>query len=102
MDDIYYSPRYEDDEFEYRHVILPRVIARRVPERKLLTEAEWRRLGVQQSLGWQHYMIHNPEKHILLFRRPLHFTKSDEERAKERLMSEMAEYERRQQMHQQK
>lgn len=25
---------------------------------KLLTEAEWRHLGVQQSRGWVHYEIH--------------------------------------------
>ncbi len=34
-----------------------------------MTEAEWRGLGVQQSQGWIHYMIHEPEPHILLFRR---------------------------------
>ena len=38
---------------------------------KLLTEQEWRALGVQQSRGWVHYEIHRPEPHILLFRRPL-------------------------------
>jgi len=26
-------------------------------------------LGVQQSGGWVHYMIHEPEPHLLLFRR---------------------------------
>lgn len=25
----------------------------------------------EQSQGWVHYMIHEPEPHILLFRRPL-------------------------------
>jgi hypothetical protein len=44
----------------------------RMSQRKrLLTEQEWRSLGAQQSLGWQHYEIHLPEPHILLFRRPL-------------------------------
>uniref|UniRef100_A0A8C8HB42 Cyclin-dependent kinases regulatory subunit n=1 Tax=Oncorhynchus tshawytscha TaxID=74940 RepID=A0A8C8HB42_ONCTS len=32
---------------------------------------EWRRLGVQQSLGWVCHMIHKTEPHILLFRQPL-------------------------------
>uniref|UniRef100_A0A8R1E3G3 Cyclin-dependent kinases regulatory subunit n=1 Tax=Caenorhabditis japonica TaxID=281687 RepID=A0A8R1E3G3_CAEJA len=96
MDDIYYSPRYEDAVFEYRHVILPRVLARKLTADRLLSEAEWRRLGVQQSLGWEHYMWHRPEQHILLFRRSLNFSKADEERAKERLMDEMREYDRRQ------
>ncbi|EGT32549.1 hypothetical protein CAEBREN_08072 [Caenorhabditis brenneri] len=94
MDDIYYSPRYEDDEFEYRHVILPHALARQLPKDKLLSEAEWRRFGVTQSLGWEHYMVHNPEKHILLFRRRRNFTKEDEERAKLSLMREMDAYER--------
>ena len=42
-----------------------------VPKGKLLSEREWRDLGVQQSVGWEHYAVHRPEPHILLFRRPL-------------------------------
>lgn len=34
-----------------------------------MTETEWRNLGVQQSPGWVHYMMHTPEPHVLLFRR---------------------------------
>eukprot|EP00638_Chattonella_subsalsa_P002551 CAMPEP_0117762312 /NCGR_PEP_ID=MMETSP0947-20121206/17853_1 /TAXON_ID=44440 /ORGANISM="Chattonella subsalsa, Strain CCMP2191" /LENGTH=87 /DNA_ID=CAMNT_0005583575 /DNA_START=131 /DNA_END=394 /DNA_ORIENTATION=- len=37
---------------------------------ELMDEHEWRGLGVQQSRGWEHYAIHRPEPHILLFRRP--------------------------------
>jgi cyclin-dependent kinase regulatory subunit CKS1 len=37
--------------YEYRHVILPKEIAKKVPKGRLLTEHEWRHLGVQQSLG---------------------------------------------------
>ncbi|XP_039558034.1 cyclin-dependent kinases regulatory subunit 1 isoform X2 [Passer montanus] len=55
----------------YRHVMLPKDIAKLVPKTHLLSESEWRNLGVQQSQGWVHYMIHEPEPHILLFRRPL-------------------------------
>lgn len=36
-----------------------------------MSETEWRNLGVQQSVGWVHYMLHAPEPHVLLFRRPL-------------------------------
>ncbi|EKU21163.1 cyclin-dependent kinase regulatory subunit CKS1 [Nannochloropsis gaditana CCMP526] len=46
-------------------------LARSLPKQRLLTESEWRGIGVQQSRGWQHYAIHRPEPHILLFRRPL-------------------------------
>ncbi|CAH0515768.1 unnamed protein product [Peronospora belbahrii] len=48
---IEYSEKYVDDTHEYRHVILPKEMQRQLPDR-LLTETEWRQLGVQQSRGW--------------------------------------------------
>ncbi|KAG0092779.1 hypothetical protein BGZ92_008676 [Podila epicladia] len=51
-----------------RHVSLPKPIAKHVPN-ELMTEEEWRSLGVKQSQGWEHYMIHSPEPHVLLFKR---------------------------------
>ena len=75
---IFYSDKYYDDTYEYRHVMLPKDLAKHVPRNRLMTEGEWRRLGVQQSQGWIHYMIHTPEPHILLFRRPI----TDHEAAK--------------------
>ena len=77
---IYYSEKYYDDVFEYRyyillyegtfgesfnnlhsrHVMLPKEIAKMVPRNRLMTETEWRHLGVQQSQGWIHYMQHAP------------------------------------------
>mmetsp|Transcript_51054 Transcript_51054/g.108702 ORF Transcript_51054/g.108702 Transcript_51054/m.108702 type:complete len:103 (+) Transcript_51054:108-416(+) len=68
---IEYSEKYADEENEYRHVILPKELAKTLPKTRLLSENEWRSIGVQQSRGWQHYAIHRPEPHILLFRRPL-------------------------------
>lgn len=53
----------------HRHVMLPKDIAEKLPKDRLLTETEWRNLGVQQSRGWVHYMMHKPEPHIMLFRR---------------------------------
>lgn len=44
--------------------MLPRELSKQVPKSHLMSEEEWRRLGVQQSLGWVHYMIHEPGKHI--------------------------------------
>ena len=44
-----------------RHVILPKDIAKKVPKR-LMSEQEWRGLGVQQSQGWEHYMRWDPGK----------------------------------------
>ncbi|XP_053640979.1 cyclin-dependent kinases regulatory subunit isoform X2 [Cherax quadricarinatus] len=69
-DQIQYSEKYSDDKYEYRHVILPSDVAKLVPKTHLMTETEWRNLGVQQSPGWVHYLVHSPEPHILLFRRP--------------------------------
>lgn len=68
---IIYSERYSDDTHEYRHVTLPKEIARFVPRNRLMSEKEWRMLGVQQSTGWTHYLIHKPELHILLYSRPI-------------------------------
>ena len=68
---IEYSEKYYDEKNEYRHVILPRELAKQLPKNRLLNETEWRGIGVQQSRGWVHYAIHKPEPHILLFRRAL-------------------------------
>ena len=68
---ILYSDKYYDDKYEYRHVQVTNEIAKLVPKDKLMTEDEWRSIGIQQSHGWIHYMIHEPEPHVLLFRRPI-------------------------------
>lgn len=86
-DEIEYSDKYADENYEYRHVILPKRVAKEMfkffqfadqsrpgskcGEPRVLAENEWRSIGVQQSRGWEHYEIHKPEPHILLFRRPL-------------------------------
>jgi len=68
---IYYSDRYQDEENEYRHVIVPKEMVKQLPTDRFLSEEEWRGLGIQQSQGWQHYMFHKPEPHILMFKRPI-------------------------------
>jgi cyclin-dependent kinase regulatory subunit CKS1 len=69
---ILYSKTYVDDVYEYRHVILDKAHAAKLPvPPRLLDEKEWRALDIQQSMGWEHYMIHDPEPHILLFRRKI-------------------------------
>jgi len=60
-DQILYSDKYNDDLFEYRHVILPADLAKLVPRTHLMSETEWRNLGVQQSPGWIHYMVCTPK-----------------------------------------
>lgn len=70
-DQVFYSARYDDGIHEFRHVILPKPLAQYLPKGVLATEDEWRGLGIRQSPGWEHYAIHKPEPHIMLFRRPL-------------------------------
>lgn len=79
---IGYSARYSDNHYEYRHVQLPKAMLKTIPRDyfdpskgtlKLLWEEEWRGLGITQSLGWEHYEVHEPEPHILLFKRPINF-----------------------------
>jgi len=69
-DGIQYSEKYSDEKYVYRHVILPASIAKLVPKTHLMTETEWRNLGIQQSPGWTHYILNN-ETHVVCFRRPL-------------------------------
>ena len=66
---IYYSDRYRDRNFEYRHVTIPVSLLAFVKKNKLLEEHEWRSIGIQQSRGWEHYCIHPTEPHVLPFRR---------------------------------
>ena len=66
---IHYSEVYDDDQFQYRHVILPKPLLRMLPKSyfnqddsgtlRLLSEQEWRGMGVTQSLGWVHYEVHS-------------------------------------------
>ena len=44
--EIEYSEKYSDDFYEYRHVHLPRHVYKRLPRARLLSESEWRALGV--------------------------------------------------------
>lgn len=46
--DFYYSNKYEDDEFEYRHVHVTKEVAKLIPKNRLMSETEWRSLGIQQ------------------------------------------------------
>ncbi|VBB34373.1 unnamed protein product [Acanthocheilonema viteae] len=62
--DFYYSNKYNDDKYEYRHVHVPKDLVRLIPKDRLMSEKEWRSLGIQQSQGWVHYMIHSPERHF--------------------------------------
>jgi cyclin-dependent kinase regulatory subunit CKS1 len=53
-----YSDKYSDENYEYRHVILPKSISQQIKVNQLLEESEWRRLGITQSRGWVHYAFY--------------------------------------------
>ncbi|XP_068311680.1 cyclin-dependent kinases regulatory subunit 1-like [Pyrus communis] len=87
MGQIQYSEKYFDDIYEYRHVVLPQDVAKLLPKNRLLSENEWRAIGVQQSRGWVHYAIHRPEPHIMLFRRPLNYQQQQENQATQQVLA---------------
>lgn len=41
-------------------MVLPKDLVKLVPKTHLMSEDEWRGIGVQQSKGWIHYMTHQP------------------------------------------
>ena len=51
VENISYGDKYQDDKYEYRNVTLPAELAKLVPRNHLMTETEWRNMGVQQSPG---------------------------------------------------
>ena len=71
--DVAYSDNDKETTYEYRHVFLPKQVAKDMLKitggRRLLTEEERRGLGVQRSRGWEHYEFHRPKPHILVYRR---------------------------------
>ncbi|KAJ3052386.1 hypothetical protein HK097_006344 [Rhizophlyctis rosea] len=69
---IFYSARYYDDVYEYRHVHIPKQLLEYIPAKwkgRVLADEEWRSIGILQSPGWVNYMYHAPEPHVFLFRR---------------------------------
>jgi len=68
---IEYSPKYSDEEYEYRNISLPQHLYKQIKGKNLLKEVEWRLLGVKGNAGWMHYGIYLPEPNILLLRRSI-------------------------------
>ncbi|CAF3077624.1 unnamed protein product [Rotaria sp. Silwood2] len=68
-----YSSIYEDDTYQYRHIILDKSMVSLIPANRLMDECEWRALGIKQGSHWGHYLIHKPEPFVLMFRRLLKY-----------------------------
>lgn len=76
----------------HRHITIPLAVAKLIPEETpLLTEHEWRSLGIRQSRGWIHYGYFPPHRSVLLFRRPLPGTRHFWDREEESSSSEEEE-----------
>ena len=76
-DQMEYSEKYQDECYEYRHIILTKElfkVIRDIPG--LIPERVWRMvLGIQVSTGWENYIRYPGEPHIILLRRPLGMNK---------------------------
>jgi len=95
QDNIFYSAKYFDEKYEYRHCELRQdglsyaivnyersrsptslpeeflPLVRTHQSGKLLSENQWRQLGITMSMGWQHYLVYSPNPTVICFRRPL-------------------------------
>lgn len=58
-----------------RHVILPEDMAGLIPKTHLMTESEWRNLGIQMTTGWVHYMRYAPGEYLVYIE--LNYTLTD-------------------------
>ncbi|PFH37520.1 cyclin-dependent kinase regulatory subunit protein [Besnoitia besnoiti] len=75
--DVYYSPRYSDERYTYRHVILSRGVrkeaeklASTMPDGLLTEDMFIHCLGIALSPGWTHFMCFNRKLKELILRRP--------------------------------
>ncbi|GIX64100.1 cyclin-dependent kinase regulatory subunit protein [Babesia caballi] len=76
--DVYYSPRFDDNKYTYRFVILTKGVkneAYRILKscgRHFLSESQIiHQLGIDLSPGWEHFMVFRNKLDELILRRPL-------------------------------
>mmetsp|Transcript_13808 Transcript_13808/g.14363 ORF Transcript_13808/g.14363 Transcript_13808/m.14363 type:complete len:88 (-) Transcript_13808:190-453(-) len=69
--EIRYSDKYVTGSYEYTSVILPKSSLNKIDEKKTMSYEKLKNLGVQISSNWIHYMVHEPEPHVILLRRPI-------------------------------
>ena len=73
-----YGEKFNDGKYEYRNVVVPNSKGEYLHQiglvynrqhKKLLSENEWRSLGISQAEGWEHYAHYQPEPLVLMFRK---------------------------------
>eukprot|EP00494_Astrolonche_serrata_P004418 UN04431 len=67
-DTILYGRVRQDDFFLYREVVVPEWLGIQLSNNYLLSEPEWRAIGIQMSQGWMNYDL-SDECTILKFRK---------------------------------
>lgn len=76
---VVYSDPIDDDDgkYQYRYVLLPDVLQKRVRINDRLDEEEWRkRLCLSMSAGWVHYGFYNGTTTMLFKRKKANFCTS--------------------------
>lgn len=68
--EIKYTERFKTNDYEYTHVILPKSYLQRISN-QVMSENEWRSLGISLGTAWENFMIFKPERHVILFRRKI-------------------------------
>ena len=46
-----HSDKYQDGKYEYKHIILNKEVFDKLPKYKILSESEWRAIGIVQTKG---------------------------------------------------
>jgi hypothetical protein len=67
--DISTVMRVSDESYDYKILLVPPSQMMLLPKGRLLTASEVARLGVIQSVGWEHFHSLPHEKHALMLRR---------------------------------
>ena len=68
--EIKYTEKYRTGDYEYTHVILPKTFLSKLTG-KVMTDKDWKNLGINISSSWENYMVYAPEPHVILFRRKI-------------------------------
>lgn len=60
----YFNDNYYFFIIRDRYVVLPGDMAKLVPKTHLMTESEWRNLGIRMTPGWVNYMRHHSSMYL--------------------------------------
>lgn len=67
----YDGEKFKDKVYEYWSIILTKEHNSKLSDTKLLSYSDMVNLGLNIEKDWEHYMIHPPERHVILLRRKI-------------------------------